>query len=80
MSAEYEVREDLFEPYIHGNSFKMVDGLCPGCGKPLKKIDPNRFECTNPECDVIEVRASGCKPIKHPVMVVLAEILRDSLS
>ena len=29
---------------------------CPVCGKPLQKIDTTRYECTNDECYVIEVK------------------------
>ena len=29
---------------------------CPVCGKPLRKIGPTRYECTNNKCYVIEVK------------------------
>ena len=80
MIAEYEVRDDLFQPYIRGNDFELVDGLCPECGKPLRKVDCRRYECTTPTCDIIEVRVSGFEYIEYPIRRVLAEIVRDSLS
>lgn len=31
---------------------------CPSCGKPMDYKGLNRYECTNPECPVIEVKAN----------------------